>query len=90
MVILKELFTACRLWEYQLVLIFTKPYFNFLTSGIYAYAILKDDATINAEDLRKDLKDIVRQKIGSFAIPEVIQVFFAVVIVLCFFVFSPF
>ncbi|KAK2567479.1 Acetyl-coenzyme A synthetase 2-like [Acropora cervicornis] len=26
------------------------------------------------EDLRKDLKDIVRQKIGSFAIPEVIQV----------------
>lgn len=42
--------------------------------GIYAYAILKDDSTISAEDLRKDLKDIVRQKIGSFAIPEVIQV----------------
>lgn len=42
--------------------------------GIYAYATLKDDATISAEDLRKDLKDIVRQKIGSFAVPEVIQV----------------
>jgi len=42
--------------------------------GVYAYAILKDDSTISAEDLRKDLKDIVRQKIGSFAIPEVIQV----------------
>jgi len=35
---------------------------------------LKDDATISAEDLRKDLKAIVRQKIGSFAVPEVIQV----------------
>ena len=42
--------------------------------GIYAYAILKDDATISADDLRKDLKSIVRQKIGSFAVPEVIQV----------------
>ncbi|KAJ7369842.1 Acetyl-coenzyme A synthetase 2-like, mitochondrial [Desmophyllum pertusum] len=42
--------------------------------GIYAYAILKDDATISAEDLRKDLKALVRQKIGSFAVPEVIQV----------------
>ncbi|XP_068730441.1 acetyl-coenzyme A synthetase 2-like, mitochondrial [Montipora capricornis] len=42
--------------------------------GIYAYAILKDNATITAEELRKDLKDIVRQKIGSFAVPEVIQV----------------
>lgn len=42
--------------------------------GIYAYATLKDDATISAEDLRKDLKGIVRQKIGSFAVPEVIQV----------------
>ena len=59
---------------------FTKPCFNFLTLGIYAYAILKDDTTITAEDLRKDLKDIVRQKIGSFAIPEVIQVFFDIVV----------
>lgn len=42
--------------------------------GIYAYATLKDDATISAEDLRKELKAIVREKIGSFAVPEVIQV----------------
>ena len=42
--------------------------------GIYAYATLKDDAAISAEDLRKELKAIVREKIGSFAVPEVIQV----------------
>lgn len=46
----------------------------FVSLGVYAYAILKDDATISAEDLRKDLKAIVRQKIGAFAVPEVIQV----------------
>ena len=45
-------------------------------SGIYAYATLKDDAVISPDDLRKELKAIVRQKIGSFAVPEVIQVKF--------------
>ena len=53
---------------------FNKPVCFHVFLGIYAYATLKDDATISAEDLRKDLKAIVRQKIGSFAVPEVIQV----------------
>ena len=42
--------------------------------GVYAYAILKDEAVVSPEELRKDLKAIVRQKIGSFAVPDVIQV----------------
>ena len=60
---------------------FTRLYCNMLFclgTGVYAYAILKDDATISPEDLRNDLKGIVRQKIGSFAVPEVIQVSFFV------------
>ncbi|EDO39135.1 predicted protein [Nematostella vectensis] len=42
--------------------------------GIYAYATLKDDAQIEPEQFREEVKKLVRQKIGAFAVPEIIQV----------------
>ncbi|KAK3740035.1 hypothetical protein QZH41_019662 [Actinostola sp. cb2023] len=42
--------------------------------GIYAYATLKDNADISPEQLRAELKKLVRAKIGAFAVPEIIQV----------------
>ena len=46
-----------------------------LFSGIYAYVTLKEHATITPEDLRLQLKKLVKKEIGSFAAPEIIQVF---------------
>ena len=43
-------------------------------SGIYAYTTLKEGAEFVPDDLRADLRAIVKEKIGSFAVPEVIQV----------------
>ncbi|CAB3991687.1 acetyl-coenzyme A synthetase 2-like, mitochondrial [Paramuricea clavata] len=42
--------------------------------GIYAYVTLKEHALITPEDLRLQLKKLVKKEIGSFAAPEIIQV----------------
>ncbi|XP_028409880.1 acetyl-coenzyme A synthetase 2-like, mitochondrial [Dendronephthya gigantea] len=42
--------------------------------GIYAYVTLKEHATITPENLRLELKELVKKEIGSFAAPELIQV----------------
>ena len=41
--------------------------------GIYAYVILKNDAT-ETPTLLKELNSIVREKVGPFAKPDVIQI----------------
>lgn len=42
--------------------------------GVYAYVILRDDATDPVEKIVMDVKHSVKEKIGSFAVPELIQV----------------
>ncbi|XP_046847707.1 acetyl-coenzyme A synthetase 2-like, mitochondrial [Xenia sp. Carnegie-2017] len=42
--------------------------------GIYAYVTLKEGAVIKLEDLVLQLKNLVKKEIGSFAVPEIIQV----------------
>lgn len=46
----------------------------FIISGIYAYVILKDGVTDNEDDIKKDLVQLVKSQIGSFAIPQFILV----------------
>ena len=46
--------------------------------GIYAYVTLKEHATITPEDLRSELKELVKKEIGSFASPEIIQVYLGI------------
>ena len=43
-------------------------------SGIYAYVILKDGVTDNEDDIKKDLVQLVKSQIGSFATPQFILV----------------
>ena len=50
-----------------------EAFFN-LSPGIYAYTTLKEGVDVVPDDLRADLKAIVKEKIGSFAVPEIIQV----------------
>lgn len=45
-------------------------------SGIYAYVTLKEHTTISPEQLRVDLRNTVKKRIGSFATPELIQVWY--------------
>lgn len=47
-------------------------------TGIYAYVTLKEGAVIKLEDLVLQLKDLVKKEIGSFAVPEIIQVDFLI------------
>ena len=42
--------------------------------GIYAYVTLKDDITEPQDQIIQELKDIVKQKIAGYAVPEMIQV----------------
>ena len=46
----------------------------FIISGIYAYVILKDGVTDNEDDIKKDLVQLVKSQIGSFATPQFILV----------------
>ena len=46
----------------------------FIISGIYAYVILKDGITDNEDDIKKDLVQLVKSQIGSFATPQFILV----------------
>ena len=48
--------------------------FFYLSPGIYVYTTLKEGVDVVPDDLRADLKAIVKEKIGSFAVPEIIQV----------------
>lgn len=41
---------------------------------MYAFVILKDDVTESDEDIIKELKALVRQKIAAYAVPDIIQV----------------
>jgi hypothetical protein len=45
-------------------------------AGIYAYVTLKEHVTVTPGNLRLQLKELVKKEIGSFATPEIIQVFF--------------
>ena len=42
--------------------------------GIYAYVILKDGVTDSEEEIKKDLIQLVKTQIGSFAVPQHILV----------------
>ncbi|XP_038075394.1 acetyl-coenzyme A synthetase 2-like, mitochondrial [Patiria miniata] len=42
--------------------------------GIYAYIILKDGISESEEDIIKELKQMVRQKIAAYAVPDMIQI----------------
>ena len=47
----------------------------FLTSsGIYAFVILKNDVTESGEEMAQSLKQLVKKKIGSFAVPQLVMV----------------
>ena len=49
--------------------------YNTLTSsGIYAFVILKDGVTDSDEEMAQSLKKLVRKKIGSFAVPQLVMV----------------
>ena len=43
-------------------------------SGIYAFVILKDGVTDSDEEMAQSLKKLVRKKIGSFAVPQLVMV----------------
>ncbi|XP_022094939.1 acetyl-coenzyme A synthetase 2-like, mitochondrial isoform X2 [Acanthaster planci] len=42
--------------------------------GIYAYIILKEGVSESEEDIIKELKQAVRQKIAAYAVPDLIQI----------------
>ena len=42
--------------------------------GIYAYVILMDGVSDDEETIKEDLKKIVKEQIGSFAVPHEILV----------------
>lgn len=44
------------------------------SSGIYAFVILKDGVTDSEEEMAQSLKKLVRKKIGSFAVPQLVMV----------------
>ena len=44
------------------------------SSGIYAFVILKDDVSDSDEEMAKSLKQLVKKKIGSFAVPQLVMV----------------
>lgn len=41
-----------------------------LGEGIYAYVVLKNNATLCESDLIRELKVLVKNKISSFAVPQ--------------------
>ena len=43
--------------------------------GVYAYVTLKEDVEADYETIKKELQAMVKSSIGSFAVPEMIQVF---------------
>ncbi len=42
--------------------------------GVYAYVTLKENVKTDEEDLKKELKMMVKKAIGGHAVPEMIQV----------------
>ena len=42
--------------------------------GVYAYIILKENADIDEETLKAELKVMVKNKISGFAVPDYMQV----------------
>ena len=44
------------------------------SSGIYAFVILKDGVSDSDEEMAKSLKQLVKKKIGSFAVPQLVMV----------------
>lgn len=42
--------------------------------GVYAYVILKEDVTQDEDELKQELKAMVKKAIGSHAVPEMIQI----------------
>ena len=47
---------------------------HIVLAGVYAYVTLKDDVTEPEGQIIQELKDIVKQKIAGYAVPEMIQV----------------
>ena len=50
--------------------------------GIYAYVILMDGVSDDEETIKEDLRKLVKQQIGSFAVPHEILVSYIVLIIL--------
>ena len=47
---------------------------HMVLAGVYAYVTLKDEITEPEDQIIQELKDIVKQKIAGYAVPEMIQV----------------
>lgn len=43
--------------------------------GVYAYVTLKENILEDHDSIKKELQAMVKQAIGSFAVPEMIQVY---------------
>ena len=43
-------------------------------SGVYAYVTLKDGVTESHDQIRQELKDLVKKNIAGYAVPQIIQV----------------
>ena len=51
-----------------------KTFSSRLVLGIYGYVILKDGVTESDDEIIRGLRNIVRNQIGSFAVPELLLV----------------
>lgn len=45
-----------------------------MLSGVYAYVTLKEEVQKTNEEITEELKALVKKQIGSFAVPECMQV----------------
>ena len=45
-------------------------------SGVYAYVVLKDDILEPVNQIKTELRDIVKRNIASYAVPEMVQVIY--------------
>ena len=43
-------------------------------SGIYAYITLKERVSLSDEEIENDLRQMVKEKIAAYAVPEMMQV----------------